>query len=503
MEENSKSMKITYAKNLSKFNFNTTLSVPIDSNVNIKTILDVNTYLFDHKVECGNGKAIISGKIGVKVLYIDTDNMTNTITDSQSFSDTYLDSSITSETFLNVNNFNIVNNILSSDGSLKINCDLSISPVAYLNLSLSNNLQANEMLITKKSELTTSTISCCVNTKFEHVTNLETKDTISKVLCNNSYFTPEKTTAQDGFAIVEGKMVSCVVYETTTEDTTTIKEMHETSNIKCDVEIENLTKENLLDLSFMIDKSQDEISTEFEDDNNIVSIKQKICVCGVVLKNVALDIVDDVYSTENDIETTTTKREYTKKAENFCVSDTISNEISLSGDETAIDEVIANLNITPEITNTYIKDNHIFIEGIVTSNLTYIDENKEFKHKQLEIPFIINTKIYAENSGCTHNEISIVDSRIKIKRGTIIDMEYSLFACVTVYEKETHEMIDNFTIGKQLDFSKYDFQIFIAKPNETLWELCKRIKISPDDIHKHNKDLPLVMLGGEKVVIKR
>ena len=86
--------KVTYAKNLNKQNFSASISIPIDTNVNIKTILQIDSYLFDEKVECGNGKAIMSGKIGVKVLYVDKDNITNTITDSLTFSETILDNSI-------------------------------------------------------------------------------------------------------------------------------------------------------------------------------------------------------------------------------------------------------------------------------------------------------------------------------------------------------------------------------------------------------------------------
>ena len=47
--------KVTYAKNLNKQNFSASISIPIDTNVNIKTILQIDSYLFDEKVECGNG----------------------------------------------------------------------------------------------------------------------------------------------------------------------------------------------------------------------------------------------------------------------------------------------------------------------------------------------------------------------------------------------------------------------------------------------------------------
>lgn len=503
MEENEKMVQISYAKNMNKFNFNSTVNIQIDNNANIKTVLDINSYIFDQKVECGNGKAIISGKIGIKVLYLDLDNMTNIVTESTSFSETYLDNSITSATYLNMSNATIINNILSTDNNLKINCEVSINPVAYLNLALTPNLSSQEMLITKKSEVLTHSISKVINTHFEHTSSLETKDNISKILCHNSYFCPEKITPEEGLAVVEGKMISYILYETTHNEDVVIKEMRETSNLKYDIEINSLSKESILDLSFILDKSNEEISTEMEDENNVVLIKNKIQVCGIALKNVSIDIVDDVYSTESEIEASTVKREYTKRAETISVAEITSNEITLTNDEPAIDEVVSNLGITPEITNTYIKDGNVFVEGIVSSNLTYIDETKEFKHKQVEIPFIINTKINAETLGCVHNEIYVVDAKVKVKRGTIIEMEYSLFINLSLYEKETHDMVDNFTIGKPLDFSKYDFQIFLAKAGETMWDLCKRIKISPDDIHKYNKDLPLIMQGGEKVIIKR
>ncbi len=500
MEEN---IKVAYTKNLNKLNFNQTISVPIDANANIKTVLDINAFLFDTKVECGSGKAIISGKVGVKVLYLDTDNMTNTISESASFSETVVDASITADAFLNVLHRNISHTILSTEGTLKINCEVSISPVCYLNLKLNNSLSQNEMLITKKSEIKTSTISQCLNTTFEHFQTVETADSINKILCNNSYFAFEKVTACDGYFVVEGKMCSVVVYETTKNDETQLKEIKDCVAVKCDVAVDGLKADSDLDFSFMIDKNREEISTEIEDKNSVVTIKHQICVTGTVLTPITLDLVDDLFSTTNEIETTLTTREYCKTAQTFNLTDTFSNEINLLSDETAIDEIISNLNTTTEITNTYLKDNIIFVEGVITSNLTYVDENKELKAKILISPFILNTKVQANSVACVHTNISVVDTHVKVKRGTIIETETTLNFNLTLMETENHEMVDNFTLGKALDFSKYDFQIFIGKQGETLWSLCKRVKISPDEIQKYNKDLPLIMEGGERVVIKR
>ena len=497
------SVKLVHAKNLNKYNFNLTLNIPIDNNVNIKSVLDINTYVFDNKVECGNGKAIISGKVGVKVLYLDTDNMTNILNETTNFSETYLDNSLTSDTYLHINNPTITSNVLSTDNALKINCEISFKPVAYLNLGLNSNININDNYITRKQELMSNCIDQKVNTSFNYSVSLEPKYRLNKILCNNSCFAVEKVTPENGYCVVEGELITTLVYEASKNEETAIETIKDTAKVKYDVEIDGVTKESLLDLNFFIDKSMEDVSTEVEDNTEVVNIKNVIKVCGLVLKSVSVDIVDDLYSTTNEIELSKFKREFTKNATNYYVSENISNEISLLDSEPAIDEVISNLNQTAEITNHYIKNDFIFVEGIVSSNLIYIDENKELKNKSLEIPFIINTKISASALDCLNSNISIVDSKIKVKRGTNIEVEYSLFISLTLYEKETCEIVDNLVVGKALDFSKYDYQIFLAKPQETTWDLCKRIKVYPNELSKLNKGLPLVMEGGEKIIIKR
>lgn len=503
MEENLDTIKITYAKNLNKLNFSSLISVPINSNVNVKTILNVDSYIFDEKVECGNGKAIITGKLGVKVLYIDTDNISNIVNDSQSFSETFVDESITSDCFINISNASVVGNVLSSDKTLKINCDVNISPTLYLNLALNTSNSSFENMIVKKNEISTNTIACNVDTSFEYATNIETKENVTKILCYDAYFTPSSLTSYDEYAVVEGKLYSKLLFESASDDESVIKEICDTFNLKSEINIPNITKDCLTDFNFSIDKSKENISTEIEDGNNIITISHNIKVNGVCIKSISIDLIDDMYSVDNEIEISTSKRDYTKNMQTEFVTDNISGEITLDDNETAIDDIISNININAEITNHYLKDNNLYLEGIISSHIIYIDENKEIKHKPIDLPFVINTKIKIDQLDCIHSCINILDNKIKVKRGTVIEFDYSVSIMINIYQKDTKDIIDNMVIGKPLDYSTVDYQIFIAKPNESVWDLCKRIKISPDDISKYNKNLPLIMEGGEKIVIKR
>lgn len=501
--ENLDSVKIAYAKNLNKLNFNTTISMPIDANVNIKTILDVNSYLYDENVECGNGKAIITGKIGLKVLYIDTDNMSNTIVTTQSFNETFVDNSITNECYINVLNSSIANNVLSSDGTLKINCDINISPIMYVNLGLNNSINNMENMIIKKDELTTTTISNVINANIDYTTNFETKDKISKILSYHSYFCPNNTRAVDGAVMVEGVIFSSLLYETMSGEDTQIKELKDSFNVRFDFSVGELDKDCMLDISYSLDHSNENISTEIEDDNTIVMISHKIRAIGVALKPVTIDIIDDAFSTDNETELNLANREYFKISNCETIHENLSNEIALLDSEPAIDQILSNLNITPEITNTYLRDDTLYVEGIVTSHIVYIDEFGEYQQKHAELPFVINTKINMTALNSIHTSINIEDCKCKVKRGTIIELDYTADLNICTYERMSREIVDNIIIGKPLDFSAYDYQIYLAKPNETIWQLSKRICITPDRLRENNPNLPDIMYGGEKVIIKR
>lgn len=496
------SVKIMYAKNLVKFACNIPVSVAVDSNANIKTVLDINSYVYDEKMECGNGKAVISGKVGVKVLYIDTDNISNTITTSQSFSETYVDNSITSDSIMMWTEPNIINTIISQNMGLKLNLNLNFCPTMYINLALPRVTNFENMIV-KKRAINTSTILGHINTPTQYVTTIETKDNIVKILGYDCSFVKNKVYSSDEHAVVEGRLFSTLIYETNVNGIIEKREIKDNFHVKMDVAVPMLAADNSIDLVCLLDRSREIINTDIDEDNTVISIEHHFVARGVVIKNVSLDIVEDMYSTDNELDLHSTTREYNTDITHEHVTESISGEITLDNDEPAIDDIVSLHNIHTEITNRYVKNDTLYLEGIITGQLLYLDENKEYISKESELPFIVNTKIGLDHLDCINIEANVLDCRAKAKRGTIVEVEYMLSIDLCLYTRQSSEMIDNLTIGKELNFSMYDYQIFIAKPDETMWDLAKRIKISPDKLAEFNPNLPLIMQGNEKIIIKR
>ncbi len=503
MEDNFDNVKILYTKNLEKVNLNQVINIPIDSNVTIKDVLEVKCCICDEKIECASGKALYTGKLNVRVLYLDTDNMTNIVTDSQNITGSFVDPSISTDSCALIKNKNVVSNVLNKDTLLKINCDVTLTPSIYLNLSMKNTSINLENMVCKKTDLKVVTLSNVIDTDFNHSINLETSNNVSKILTSNSMVNLNSIETNDGYFTIEGNISTSVIYETDKDGELMIEELSDTERFKTDITNPNITKSSILDIVLSLDDTNDNISKENDDENNIITITNKILVKGIESRESSIDTIVDLFSTQNEIETSFIKRE-TLTNSNLCFFDeNVSNETTLNEDEPAIDKIISNSCINTEVTNTYFKNDTFTIEGVVSSNIIYIDENKKCRSKLAEIPFVVNLNIDATENPLISVTPNVCDYKIRVKRGTIIELDYSLRFNVSIYNKQEQEILDNIKIGKGFDFSNYDYQIFIAKPEETLWDLSKRIKILPDDLTNLNPNLPSIMQGGERIIIKR
>lgn len=491
-----------YVKNLNTKTFNSTFNLRINSNANIKTVLNTSCYFFDERVETASGKAVVSGKIGIKVLYIDTDNLASTLTEVQPFSENLLDNAITNECIVTLSNLTTNCKYENVNNTHKIDCVISFAPVLHFNMAW-NNLDIDNSYITKQSELSSLVINSYINTSFNYVTTSETRDEISKILFVDSNLSQTNYTAQNGYVTIEGKINTLIVYETTENEQSKIKELCDSFNFKTDVEIENLTESDVLDLFLSLDKNKQDISTELDEANSVVTISHQIKVYGVSFKTSNLTLVDDLYSVNNELNLTKSSREFVCNCKPVYVTENIMGEISLNKDDPAIEEIICNCNVSTEITNTYLKNNTMFFEGIVNSTLIYLDETKELKSKDLQVPFVINTKFECETLPTNFINLSVVTTSKRARRGTIIELEYCMFAQIYVFDSCNKEIVDSVSVGKAIDNSKYDYQIYVAKPNETIWDICKRIKCHPDSLNVCNKNLPNVFTGNEKVIVKR
>ena len=97
-------------------------------------------------------------------------------------------------------------------------------------------------------------------------------------------------------------------------------------------------------------------------------------------------------------------------------------------------------------------------------------------------------------------DICIESNKARIKRGNTLDIDFSISCTTQIFEIKNYKCLSKATPTKTIQ-NNCSMQIFITKPNEDIWELCKRTRTSAEDIYKYNKNLTVPFKDNEKIII--
>lgn len=500
MEENNKYIQVS---NLPTVNIKSQLNLHIDSNTHIKQVINIETCLIETQIEPMSNKALIKGSIGVKVIYVDMDNMFNSLSDTINFSENIIGDNITSDCKISVVNSQFVADFNNDDKILCVNIDGMINCFCSTNNNLNIFNPSSENLICKKSIMP---VCSCIetiskNTTFDFDFTLDVK--INKILSYDSKVIIEDSKCCNGYILVSGKIINTIIYEIEGSDNNCIKICNNTSPFKCEIEANNSDSDCESDLSAYINLDSTQITTEINEQNTQFGFEYCMVVNGYVYKNMNVAIVEDAYSTQNFIEPIVNTHKFCNKTPYVKINENVDTEITLA-DEISVDEILGMVNTSSSITQHTIKENAIIIEGVINGNLLYLDENREIKHLSTQLPYSISIKKDFSGEICgSQLSITPTSCKCKIKRGNTLIVDYELCITGNFYTHSTIELINDIKLGKVLDYGDTAFQIYIARANESEWELCKRLHINKEQLAEFNNTLPSTYVGGEKIIVYR
>jgi len=488
--------------NLPTLNIKSQLTLNIDSNTHIKQVLNSEACLIDAQVEPMQHKALVKGVIGVKVVYIDSDNMFNSLSESFNFSETISGENINTESLISISNNQILSTFENDEKTINVSIDGFLEFICNYNINLNVFYPNNSELISKKS--TISTYSCVqkLNKSVDYNFDFKLNSKINKILSYDSKVVIEDVKCYDGYLLVNGQIINTIIYEINT-DIDGVKCYNNSTPFKCEVEASNCDNECMADISAYINLNNTQISTDINDNDTAFNIEYCIIINGGVYKNNTIDIVEDIYSTTNFIDVINNEYTIYKKTPYVKLTENVDAEITLN-DELNVDEIIGMVNTRATTTQHIIKNDNVVVEGVISGNLLYLDDNRQIKHLDTQVPFSIVIKQELQNEICGINLSLIPTScKCKIKRGNVLMIDYELNINGNIYTQHQVQLIDSVKYGKNLDYGDIAFQIYIAHANESVWDLCKRLHISQQQLIESNPEIPSTYLGGEKIIIYR
>ena len=499
---NQNNFKISHLFKLPNLDFKTQMNISIDQNVHIKNIINVQSFIYDCEPSAITGKCNIKGKLGVKIVYLDTDNVYNTIVDETSFLESIVDDNITQDCKIFMNNENVSTSVDFDNQYLKLT--FNVNAKLYSNINVTLNLPDTNLsnLVTKKTSIKTSSCLDSFNNTVSENYQITLPQRASKIL--NVHLTPyiENVSCFDGYITISGKTVSQLIYEIESDSKAELKLFSSSKTFKIETQLTSCDTDCIADLTCDIKQPSIKFTTELNEQLTDLNIDYDYQIAGCIFKNMEIEAIEDLYSTENEIETNSSSRQLADISNIYNLNTNIEGEIQLADDN--IDEIIESVNHSCLITQAYVNENKMIVEGVISSRLIYFNEEREIKSMQIEMPFSLTKDSDISNLDEIINyDLKPLSCKCKIKRGSTLMLDYEVAIQYYILTKHETNLIDKINIGKSYEYGDIAFQIMVAKPDEDIWQFCKRAHISQEKLMEMNKETPPIFQGGEKIVIYR
>lgn len=501
--DNLKNSKMLHAFSLPNVNFKTQMNLTVDADTHIKNIINCEAYISDMTTECLSNKCILRGTLGVKIVYVDLDNMLNAVTTSSDFNETVSHESLTANCKVFSFNEQVSPQITFDEKSFKININtnLKLYSIIDLNLNLANTDM--EDLIVKNREMSVLEHVSDLSNVYSDNLELNIPFKVNKVLSTELNSFLEKAECDNGYITIEGQTISRLICEVESEEHEILKTFCKTDAFKYQIKCEEASADCIAQLILKANSNNIEFTSELSENGTIIKLDYEIKTSGLIFKVNQITCPDDVYSTKNELETSYSEREFCliKKIPNFQVS--FDGELQL-GEEINVDEILDLTNLSTLITQTYVSNNKITLEGVAYANLIYLNEEKDMRLLNIEFPFSVSKDCdVTENDELLDFNMTITSHKCKIKRGSTLMIDLEAEINLSVVTKNKENLLENINFKNEISYGDIAFQIVLAKENESVWDFCKRVHCKKEKIEETNKEIPPIFQGGEKIIIFR
>ena len=213
-------------------------------------------------------------------------------------------------------------------------------------------------------------------------------------------------------------------------------------------------------------------------------------------------VVDDVFMLSNDLDTT--RKEY--KAKCYLGSEYLDEDVSgialLGDNRPAAKEVVALPYASCRETKTFVgEDGDVQVEGVVNTDVIYMDENG-LNSVRTEIPFSISLGKAQEGveylATCYAKGISA-----KVRREREFEIDVNLAVTLAKYAETYGEYIASIELGEERVKNTSALSLYIAGDGEEMLDVCKALYAMPDEILAQNPTLDFPLKEGDEVVYFR
>ncbi len=478
--------------------------LPANENTNIVKVLCANAKAYISNTEVLEGEINFNGYASFLVIYESEDGV-QSLDYSAEFKEKFKNTAIKMGDVASVT-ASVVDVNTSSTGAssdIKVVAVVEIS-VDTITTTTANVLTGVDGFFSQTEMLSFASLVSSMNEKFDVSGEVDIRDSVFKVLsvCPSVFL--DSAIPNSSFVALKGGVNLNICYLTNSE-TPEIRSYQTT--IDFSQELANTQVNNTSALQSMLNLLSNDITinTKLTDDVAQVNLVIPLQYVGYVFQTNQTDAVTDIFSTEHFVNLNTQSLTSIVNEPSSTYTEKISGSVVLDDAAPFIDEILGNCCNHVVLANSTMSDGTLVVEGIAYTTVMYWNkENASNQSIEVEIPFSLNlmtTNLSADSTPLV--SIALGDVLTRSKRGREIEVNATLYVFSDFYNENTEAVISQITIGEEKPESDCVLSIYIAKPNDTLWDIAKELNVSPDMILEQNESLQLPLVGGERILIYR
>lgn len=485
---------------LNDVDVNLECSINLETTEPVSKILAVNVEAGVDQIESLTSEASVNGNVIVSLVYLTEQGLVCNANYTSPFISKVIDKRINpnSKVFLKVCQSDakvqsLINNVA------KVDCYLLLKGFVVNNEEI-NYLSAVDSDVCTLNEYT-NYYSLVGVTNSSWIENLEiqSKENIKQVISSCCNVIVKNVEPDNSFVTVTCEVVNKLMYLT---DEDKIKTAYTKNEIKQDIECEYSTKECKIEFDIKIKSNNVKNNIENNEDELKISIEIPLDVCIRVYSINNIELISDLFSTKNFTNTTISSYENSIICEPIYFEKKIEGSLTLSNDEPRIDKLLAVNYSKVIVTNEFLENGQYTVSGVVSSNLIYFNEDDQIINSiDVEFPFIVNTQTEYEGEYLTDLDIQIEDVDVMVKRGKDVYVDALLKVRTKVCRTESGVVMSDVEYTDALPLKDCAIEIYFAKSGEKVWDIAKKLFVTPETIYLQNPNVSEVLEKDEKLAI--
>ncbi len=504
-ETNYNSLNASLRKKLKSVQVNQEISLKNDG-IEISKVLSANAVpvVEDYKIE--ENSIVVNGAIEYSVLYEKVDGIKETITQSEQFS-TVLEC----EDLRNVENVCLTAKLI----------DLAVKNISVDRINVSSLIEIYGYIVVNNEVKYLSEVSSDIFSQSENISFTKLKSKISqtyfssqeieisqvplRLLNLNANGIINNVTTAKGYITISGVIEYNICYEYALEDGIDTKDISNTYNFKYELDCPNCEPTDYAVIVMNNIKDGVKCEIESKEEQNLLNLEVKFNLCGEVYANDNINIISDVFCLNKKLQLTFDSFNYSKMLGMKNYREKIYGVCEISEDSPRIDKILCVLDSNAVVTKSFCDAYNLNVEGIAYTNVIYLNAEETIESKmQIEIPFSFCLPLEKEEENCEVMVSTLLtDVMARIRHGRELEIDASIEIVSHFYLTKSGAVISNVEVSSDKIDNLSAFTIYIAKDNDSIWTIAKKMCISPDELTKQNPKLNDGINKGDKIIIYR